>query len=185
MRSSQLPWHDTTQTYGRISRLFHWLMALFLAWQFTSVLLRVLARDSALYGVFWPTHSQVGFTILVLAVLRGAWGLYNAGRRPSHGAGPLARWATIGHLALYALMIIIPTLALMRAYGGGRGFAFQGLQVLPATGERVDALMAPASAVHGPLGWLLLALIVGHVAMAVYHTLVLKDETLQRMAPRL
>lgn len=115
MRFSQLPWRDSTQTYGRVSRLFHWGMAALLLWQFTSTVVRVLlARDSALYEFFRPTHTQVGFAILVTAIARGGWGLFNAAHRPSHGEGLVARLAMFGHLGLYGLMILVPALALLR-----------------------------------------------------------------------
>ncbi len=37
------------------------------------------------------------------------------------------------------------------------------------------------NALHGLLGWTLLALIAGHVAMALWHGLVRRDATLRRM----
>jgi cytochrome b561 len=43
-------------------------------------------------------------------------------------------------------------------------------------------MVAPASALHGPLAWTLLALVGGHVAMAIFHDAVLRDRTIARMA---
>jgi len=48
----------------------------------------------------------------------------------------------------------------------------------------VEWMVAPASAVHGLLGWVLLALIVGHVGMVVVHRWWLKDDVAQRMIGR-
>jgi len=90
----------------------------------------------------------------------------------------------VGHLALYALMILVPTLALLRAVGNGRGFSVYGLQLVAPGGEAIPALTAPGNALHGLLGWALLALIVGHVAMALFHAHVRKDPTLDRMTRR-
>jgi cytochrome b561 len=45
-------------------------------------------------------------------------------------------------------------------------------------------MTAPASAAHGLLGWVLLALIVGHIAMVLLHRWVWKDDVAQRMVGR-
>ena len=172
---------DTPDRFGIVSRLFHWVMVLLLAWQFTSALLRVFSEDTPIEGFFWSTHYAVGFTLFLLAILRGLWGLANLSRRPGHTAIRFGRLATLGHLAMYVLMIVIPFLAILRAYGNGRGFAPYGFEVFAATGERIPALIAPASAVHGLLGWVLLALIVGHVAMVAMHEAVWKDRIASRM----
>ena len=66
---------DTPARYGIVSRLFHWVMVVLLAWQFTTALLRVFAEDTAVEGFFWSTHYTVGFTLFLLVILRGLWGL--------------------------------------------------------------------------------------------------------------
>jgi cytochrome b561 len=172
---------DTPAGYGLVSRALHWLMALLIVWQFASALLRVFAEDTGIEGFFWSTHYSVGFTIYVLAIARGAWGLANLKRRPPHGGSLLDRAAPLGHLAMYGLMIVVPLLAILRAAGGGRGFSVYGLQLVAPGGEPNPMLTAPANALHGLLGWVLLALIAGHVAMALLHGLVWRDATLDRM----
>ncbi len=173
---------DGRTGYGAVTRALHWGMALLFAWQFTGALLRVLAEDSAIEGFFWSTHFSVGFTLWLLALLRGAWGLANLSRRPGHdGSTALAAAARLGHLALYLLMIVVPTLAILRAVGRGRGFSVYGIELVAPGGEPIPALTAPANALHGLLGWTLLALIAGHVAMALVHGFVFRDGVLLRM----
>jgi len=176
------PLADTPLGYGLVSRTLHWGMALLFVWQFTSAILRVVAEDTAVEGFFWNTHYSVGFTLWLLVLLRGAWGLANLRRRPAHeGPALQARAATAGHLVLYALMIVVPTLAILRAAGNGRGLTVYGLQLVAPGGEPNPALTAPANLAHGFLGWTLLVLIAGHVAMALHHGLVRRDGTLTRM----
>lgn len=182
--TSSSTWSDNSHRYGTVSRLFHWTMAALFAWQFTSALLHAFAGDTPIERFLCSTHGTNGFCLMVLVLLRGAWGLSNLKRRPAHQPGPLGRFAAAGHLLLYALMIVVPFLALLRAYGRGRGFAPFGIQVFEATGQQNPALIAPASAVHGLLGWTLLALIVGHIAMVIMHRVVWKDDILTRMAGR-
>jgi cytochrome b561 len=78
--------------------------------------------------------------------------------------------ALLGHVTLYALVFIVPALALLRQYGSGRVFEPLGIPLFPGfEGERIDWMMAPGNLLHSWLGWLLLALIVGHIGMAYWH----------------
>ena len=171
---------DSPAGYGAVTRALHWGMAALFAWQFTGAALRVFAADSAVEGFFWSTHTSVGFTLWLLVVVRGAWGLANLTRRPT-GAGALAAAARLGHFVLYALMFLVPTLAILRALGGTRGLTVYGVQLAGARESQIALLTAPGNALHGLLAWTLLALIVGHVAMALYHGHVRRDATLERM----
>lgn len=175
---------DTPVRYGSVTRFLHWAMAVLFAWQFSSALLRVFAEDTAIEKFFWSTHPSTGTLILVLAVTRGAWGLVNLGRRPDSGRGILGLLATGGHLALYLLMMAVPALALTRSYGRGRGLSVFGVQLFEARGTEIPALMTPANALHGLLGWTLLALACAHIFMALVHRYVWKDQVLARMAGR-
>ncbi len=182
MRIANPVW-DGRNGYGTISRALHWLMAVLFVWQFTSTILRIFAKDTPIYNFFWPTHYQVGFLLLLFVVLRGIWGLLNISQRP-HKAGPVGRMAVFGHLVMYALMIAVPALALLRSYGSGRGFSFLGMEIFERTGVQDAALTAPGNAAHGLLGWVLLATIVGHVLMALVHHFALRDDTLRHMTRR-
>lgn len=173
---------DTPERYGWVSRALHWGMAALFAWQFFGVALDKLAEHSALAEFFGGTHSRVGFLLFVLVAVRLVWALVNRAHRPSHGTGLLGMAARVGHGALYALMVVVPALAILRSYGSGRGLNWLGVQLIPATGVRVEGLMDPARALHGPLAWTLLVLIAGHVAMAIFHDAVLRDRTIAKMA---
>lgn len=176
------PWVDDPQGYGRISRMLHWSMVLLLAWQLLSALVRAVAEHTALDAFFWSTHVGVGFTILWLAMLRGAWGLANLRRRPeAEGPALLRKGAALGHLALYLLLILVPALGLLRAFGKGRDLTIYGQQILAPTPAPSARLGALAGEVHEFLGWTLFVLIAGHIAMALWHGLVRRDATLAHM----
>jgi len=167
---------DCKECYGAVSRWLHWGMALLIAWQFATASARVLAKDSALDQFMWATHKPMGLLLLILALLRVAWLLSNAGRRPPS----ISTSARLGHLAMYALVIAIPTLALLRQYGSGRAFSPFGLSLMPGFEGKIEWLMAPANLFHGWLGWLLLALIAGHIVMALLHGRRPGDEDVMR-----
>lgn len=182
--STPSPWLDTADRYGRISRWLHWGMALLFAWQFLGMALRLALGRTPLVSFFVGTHASVGLLLLLLVLLRGAWGLSQRGRRPPHGAGWLGRAAAWGHGALYLLMLVVPLLALVRAYGSGRAFVWFHTVPLFAAGPKQPALMAPADALHGVLAWTLLALVAGHVAMVVLHRWWWRDGVAARMVGR-
>lgn len=173
---------DSPTGYGALTRALHWGMAGLFAWQFAGALLHVFADKTPVERFIWTTHYSVGFTLWLLVLLRGAWGLANLRRRPPHAGSPaMARAARVGHLALYALMIAVPSLAILRAVGGTRGFRVYGIELVAPRAEAIPGFSAPANALHGLLGWTLLALAAGHVAMALWHARVRRDPTLDHM----
>lgn len=174
-------WLDTPQSYGHISRSFHWLMAALFSWQFAGALLYVGIGDTALTRFVGGTHFTMGFTLFVLVLLRGTWGLASLRRRPPH-PGRLGCAAAAGHALIYVLMIVVPGLALMRQYGSGKAFSPYGIPVMPERGSRIEWMMVPGDLLHHWLGFTLLAIVLGHVAMAVLHRVLWREDVLARMA---
>ncbi|MDR6952120.1 cytochrome b561 [Ancylobacter sp. 3268] len=172
---------DTAIRYGAVSRALHWGMALLFAWQFLGMILRATLGRTPVVGFFVGTHVTVGVLLLTLGLLRLVWALANRAHRPPYEAGLLGRAARLGHAGLYGLMLVVPTLALLRLYGSGRGYAPFGIEIFAPSETRIEWLMAPANALHGPLAWTLLAFIAGHVFMVAVHQLFLGDRILYRM----
>lgn len=182
MSGAESTWLDTPRRYGRISRGFHWFMAALFAWQFAGALLYVTLGDTALTRIVGGSHFTLGFTLFVLVLLRGAWGLANLPRRPPHPSW-LGRAATAGHAVLYLLMVVVPGLALLRQYGSGKPFTPFGLPLMPEREQKIAWMMAPADLLHYWLGFTLMAVVFGHVAMAVLHRMAWNDDVMARMAP--
>ncbi len=155
---------DQPDGYGIVSRSLHWLMALLLAWQFTSAAARQFLPDTPIEDFFWASHTSLGLLLLILVLVRGAWAIANLGRRPDSGL-----LAGFGHLVLYLLMIAIPSVSLLRAYGRGRGYSAFGIQIFSPRDQEIEDLVELGNAWHGLMGWTLLALAAGHVAMAFLH----------------
>ena len=170
---------DSPARYGTVSRALHWLMALGIVWMLLSAITHSLAEKSALDAFMWPTHKHVGSVLMVLVMLRGLWALMNASRRPPSVNLP----ARLGHALLYLLMVAIPFIALLRQYGSARAFAPLGLPVFPGRDEatKVQWMTDLGGALHGELGWVLLAVVVGHVGMALLHRRHPSEDVLPRM----
>lgn len=178
MRST--PWRDTPERYGLVSRGFHWGMAALFAWQFAGALLYVGIGDTAVTRLVGGSHFTLGFTLLVLVLLRGLWGVSNLKRRPRH-PGRHGRAAVIGHGAIYALMIVIPSLALLRQYGSGKPFTPYGLPLMPGRDSKIEWMMSPADLFHYWLGFTLLIVVMGHALMSILHRRLWKENVLARM----
>lgn len=157
-------WDDTTR-YGMVSRGLHWGMALLLLWQFASAGAHLLLEDTAIEQFLWPTHRSSGSLLFLLIWVRLIWAVANRARRPPS----VSRAATFGHYLMYALLLLTPSLGLLRQYGGGREFAPFGIPLFPGTGTRVEWMVAPGNLLHSWFGWTLLALIIGHIVMAWWH----------------
>lgn len=183
------PWLDGPRSYGRISRALHWAMALLFLWQFMGMIMKIALglnpRDSWIIG----THPQVGFILMVLMLVRAFWAFCNIRRRPSHGVGFVALSASLGHFGLYVLMLLVPLTALVRAWANGRGFEFLHAIPIFSPGQAQPEILhfinltreSTGFSVHGLLGWLLLLLIVGHIAMVIVHQWIWRDGTLNKM----
>lgn len=179
-----LPLRDTDHVYGRITRFLHWTIAALMLWQFTGMGLKLALGRHPVAGFFVGAHQKVGTVLIVLIVLRVLWALANRGNRPDHGPGVVALAARFGHLLLYAVMVIVPVAALLRAYGSERVFAPFGFQIFPAQVPEIGWMVRVGESLHGEMAWLMLALIAGHVLMVGVHEGMWRDGTLSRMAGR-
>lgn len=157
---------DNTERYGRVSRLLHWGMAILLLAQFTTAVAHALIHDTALEEWLWASHKPLGLLLLLLVLIRGLWALANLSNRPA----PVNRLARIGHIGIYALLIGIPSAALLRQYGSGDAFSPFGIPLFAGfEGEEIGWMILPANLFHSWFGWLLLLTIVGHITMVIRH----------------
>lgn len=180
----RVPLFDSARHYGLITRALHWTTAALLAWQWTGMILRELLGRQPVVAFFVRLHQPLGAVLLGLIVLRIVWALVNRRRRPEH-VGMVGAAARLGHLALYAVMLAVPALGLLRAFGGTRPFAPFGVVLHPGREVAIGWMVAPANLLHGPMAWALLVMVTGHVVMVGVHQAMWRDGTLARMAGRL
>ncbi|EMV8751938.1 cytochrome b/b6 domain-containing protein [Escherichia coli] len=175
-------WLDEPGKYSAISKALHWGMAAIFAWQFTGMMLLATLGETPLSIFFIGSHGALGTLLFLLVALRLVWRAYNAHCRPGYEASLSGVLAKIGHAAIYGLIIVVPLLALLRSYGSGREFMPFGIPLWGASEEKIVWLIEPADLAHGLLAWALLALIVGHIGMAIWHRVIKRDQVWQRMA---
>lgn len=161
-----MPLLDNSERYGQVTRLLHWVIALLILWQFLSAGAHFLLEDTSIEELIWPTHKPLGFLLFVLVIVRASWAITNLSRRPKS----VNLGAKLGHLAIYVLLISVPTLALVRQYGSGKPFEPFGMPLMPGFGgEKIAWMVEAGNLLHGWLGWALFALILGHIFMAFWH----------------
>src|SRR5690606_41296286 len=153
---------DNNARYGLVTRVLHWAMALLLLWQLLSAGAHMLLEDTAVEKFLWTTHKPLGALLFLLAIIRGLWGLGNLSRRPASISVP----ARLSQLALYAFMIVVPGLALLRHYGSGPVFESFVISVFSGfEGVRISLIISAGNLLHSPIDWVLLVMSEDHIFM--------------------
>lgn len=174
-------WRDTPTRYGLVTRFLHWGIALLLLWQYAGMLIKITVGRHPVTAFMVGTHKPIGTILMLLIALRALWAFSQWRHRPAHPATWIGKAASAGHALLYALMIYIPAVALLREYGGTRAFTPWGVPLFGERAQEIAWIVAPANASHAVLAWTLLAVILGHVAMVALHHWWWRDDTLARM----
>jgi len=174
---------NTSESWGWPARTFHWIVAVMVLGLFAHGLwMDELGRDQRPFQIW--LHGAVGISLLAIAAAAFVWWLLNV--VPAEPPGmPIwqRRAARLAHWGLYAL-IFGSTIA---------GWALTGTLRQPVAIQlfgfvEVPQLIGPGSGYHELfeeahefLSYLLIALVVVHVAAALYHHFVLRDRVLRRM----
>lgn len=169
-----------TSKYNNIQVALHWLVALmvfFMLIMGTFVLAQTPNSDPskvlALRG-----HMIFGGAILLLTLVRLVWRRMSA--QPDHaetGNALLDKLGIAAHYALNLLTLLVAASGIGIAFQAGLpGIVFGGQGILPP-----DFWAYPPRIAHGILTKLLAALIVLHVAGAIYHQFIIKDRLFARI----
>ena len=171
--------------YDRVAAWLHWgIGALLLAEIAFGLLLDHIApRGTPARAGVINLHKSFGIVLGVLIVLRVGWRL---GHKPPAWPASMStarrRAADAGHVALYACMLIAPLAGYLGSNFSKHGVRFFGA-VLPPWGPDWPAAYALLVGIHDTTSYLLLALTVGHVAMAFKHALLDRDGIFDRIVP--
>jgi cytochrome b561 len=177
-----MTWRNTTNGYGLIQILLHWMMAAVVA-----VLLPLgLWMTSLDYYHPWykqgpDLHRAIGVLLGALLITRWLWRTAHTQPRPLTRPGWETSAATIGHRLLYVLPLLLVISGYLVSTADGRPVDVFGWFEVPATVHGVDGQEDIAGDVHFALAMLLLAVIALHVAAALRHHFVVRDDTLRRM----
>ncbi|WP_042300803.1 cytochrome b [Paraburkholderia kururiensis] len=174
---------STTRThFSFAARTLHWIMAAaIIAMLFIGV--GMVATVSRAHDVLIAIHKPLGVTLLLLVLVR-------AGVRLAHGTpalpadmpGMQRAAAKLSHLALYALMLAMPLIGWAMLSAAGYPVTLYGPWHLPPIAPHSVTLYATLRTLHTVLGLTLFAVVLLHLAAALYHGLIRRDGVLASMA---
>lgn len=160
----------------------HWMIALLI---FSAFPLGLYMHDLKLSPTklhLYSYHKWIGITVLMLAVLRVLW---RATHKPP--ALLLARWQEIGshivHGLIYLLILVVPLSGWLMSSAKGVKTVWLGILPLPDLVAKDKALGHLLSNAHTALNYTLLVLVVLHIAAALKHHFIDRDDVLLRMLP--
>jgi signal transduction histidine kinase/ActR/RegA family two-component response regulator len=172
---------ETPARYPATIRLIHWVITLLIVGQLALAV--VLHSLQSLEWAQWVlgAHRQLGLLLLLLALARQA--LVLRGRERPADVGP--KWqafsATLVHLMLGALLLLVPLLGLLQAWGRGDTVTLLGLVPVPTLVRLTNEQGVQAGEIHRLAVMALVALLAAHVAAVVFNHAVRRTPVLQRM----
>ncbi len=179
-------WRNTHERYGLAAKTLHWLVALLFICQLPlGYLTQASADDPALQFELYQWHKSLGFLTLGLAALRFGWWTF------SFHPVALATLSRLERAAAYVVHRLLLLLTLLVPLAGWAvvssspldipSYAFD-LVVIPNLPLTVsDAAEALWSRTHALPAYAAGLLVLAHMAAALYHHAVRRDDTLRRM----
>jgi len=179
-----LPLKNTSERFGWIALLLHWVMAIMIIGMLCLGLymagLRLSMEKLKLIG--W--HKEIGACVLGLVAIRLIWRLVNI-IPPLPESMPM--WqrlaAHASHYALYGFMFTMPVSGWLMSSAAGFPVSVFGWFTLPNLINQNEEARKLFLSIHTWLSYALIATIAAHIAAALYHHFITKDNILRRMLP--
>jgi cytochrome b561 len=174
---------NTTSSWGSVARAFHWILGITILGMlaFGWWMNHIPARPDRFF--YRNIHADIGYAVLLLTMLRLLWRLMN----PTPALPPdTSRWqriaAHISHGGIYVLIILVTMMGW--AHSGAHTPDYSswfGLFHVPQITSPDKAAADAFEDRHIFLAYVLLALIVVHLAAAAWHHFVKRDRVAARM----
>lgn len=178
------PTDPARASFGAPLIAVHWLVLVLMAAAYATMELRdIFPRGSDGRQAMRAAHYALGLSVLALVLVRILLRI-SRGTPPIVPAPPAwqATAARLGHLALYALMVVLPLLGWLAFSAEARPAAILGVG-LPMLIAPHEAWVKPLEGAHEVVGTIGYALVGLHAAAALWHHYVVRDNTLALMWP--
>jgi cytochrome b561 len=185
---------SSSARYNTVAMTLHWVIALGIIVNIAlGLYFPDLPRSDPNKFVLAQLHKSIGLTVLVLSVARVAWRLVNPVPPLPPGMSPFLKFvARATQFVLYFLIIAIPLSgwAMVSSSPLGLPTMYFGLFQWPhisyfadlPRSERMHLVFRLAN-VHALLAWSAIVLVPLHIAGALYHQFIRRDNVLARMVP--
>src|SRR5262249_53119605 len=164
-----------------LSRILHWTMAAMIL----TMLFIGIGMVASLSNYHWliSIHRPLGILVLVLVAVRLLNRLLNPPPPLPEGMPGWQRFAAHGsHVLLYALMFALPLVGWSTLSAGGYPVVLYGPLQLPPIVPQNPNLFATLRTTHTILALLLFATFLAHLAAALVHALIFRDEVFPSMS---
>ena len=174
---------NTMSSWGGVARLFHWILGATIIGMLASGwwMNHVAARPDRFF--YRSIHADIGYVVLLLMVVRLIWRTMNpAPALPADTPGWQRVAARINQGALYAMTILVAGLGWAHSGAHKPDYAdWFGLFRVPQITSTDKVAAAVYQDRHILMAYGLLALIVIHIAAAIWHHFVRRDRVTARM----
>lgn len=176
-------WKNSSNAYGRVSVVLHWLVALIV---FSMFAVGVWMVDLGYYDTWYhkapALHKSVGVTLFLLMLVRVIWRLTTVQPKPVASHSQLVRFMSkAGHILIYLMIFGIMISGYLISTAEGVAIPVFGLFEVPATLHGMPNQADIAGEVHWYLAWGLMFVVLGHSLAALKHHWIDRDSTLVRM----
>jgi cytochrome b561 len=175
---------EMRQQYSPLAKALHWAVAVIVIGLIPVGLIMADLKPGPLQDRLFVLHESFGVTLLALMVLRAVT-RWRGRPAPYPGLEPWERRLSTGvHHALFALLLITPVLGWLALSAYGLGPSFFGLAELPHLLPKDEPLSKILFPIHETCALLIAGLATLHVAGALRHALVKRDDLIWRMLPQ-
>jgi cytochrome b561 len=172
-------------SYGPIQKVLHWSVFLLVLGLYGSTYIKNLYPHNDPGRAFiWWLHISFGLLLFAFVLLRIALRVGRGAPALPQSMTAMERYLAHGaHLALYGLLLAIPSLGVFLAWLKGSALTFFGLFTIPALVEPEPHTARSIQELHQLAAYLILAFAGCHAAAALWHHFVRRDDVLGRMLP--
>ncbi|MGB2831964.1 MAG: cytochrome b [Methylotenera sp.] len=195
--------NQPSSRYTKTAVVLHWLIGLFLVVMFVlgwfmadlpkdapkqsaydfldlGIYTWQLAEAVSPRTFYFNLHKSLGLTIFALIAFRILWRISHKPPAPLASYKAIERKIATGtHHLLYLLMVAIPLTGLIMGIYSKYGVMWFGIDLFPGLDNK--GIREIFEEIHEIVGIVLLALVALHVAGALKHKIIDKDDTMKRM----
>jgi cytochrome b561 len=179
-----MPIQEAPARYTAVALALHWIIAALIVVQFTLA----WSADDLPLGMhklaLLARHKSFGMTVLMLAVLRLAWRLFNPAPPLPAGMSKIESFlARATHSAFYVLLFAMPLTGLFMSSAKNYSVSWFGLFTWPNLIAPNERWFEVLKSTHDLLSYVLFAVAILHILAALKHHFWNKDDVLLRMLP--
>ena len=172
------------ERYSATARILHWLTALLVV---VAYIVSVGGSETRVYSSVNDfdrgLHELLGMSVFALTLVRVCWRTIFPPPKSPRMPAWMELGAKFGHLAIYALLVLVPLTAILGAWFEGHPLTVLVLGNIQPWLPQFQQLGLVLANIHGWLGDVLIWLAGLHAAAALYHHFWRRDTVLLSMLP--